>query len=74
MTTITIKQKLHDYINSAADRKLKAIYTMLEDEIESKSLLNDKQKKELDKRLDAYLDGNEATTSWKAAISKIKAK
>ena len=74
MTTITIKQKLHDYINSAENRKLKAIYTMLEDEIESKSLLNDAQKKELAERLDAYLDGNEATTSWKDATSKIKAK
>lgn len=33
MTATTIRQKLYDYIRIAEDKKLKAIYTMLEDEI-----------------------------------------
>ncbi len=34
MTTIGIRHKLYDYIRTAADKKVKAIYTMLEEEIE----------------------------------------
>lgn len=34
MTTITIRKKLTDYINIADDKKVKAIYTLLENEIE----------------------------------------
>jgi hypothetical protein len=33
MRTTQIKQQLHDYIDSAEDKKLKAIYTLLEDDI-----------------------------------------
>ena len=35
MTTATIRKKLHDYINIADDKKVKAIYTIVEDEMES---------------------------------------
>ncbi|ULQ51057.1 hypothetical protein [Flavihumibacter fluvii] len=34
MTTTAIRQKLYDYIRGAEDRKIKAIYTMLQEEIE----------------------------------------
>ena len=34
MTATAIRQKLYDYIRVAKDRKVKAIYTMLEEEIE----------------------------------------
>ncbi|MFI5138913.1 MAG: hypothetical protein ACHQIM_13905 [Sphingobacteriales bacterium] len=33
MRITQIKQRLHDYIDSAEDKKLKALYTLLEDEI-----------------------------------------
>jgi putative addiction module component (TIGR02574 family) len=33
MTTAAIREKLHDYINIADDKKVEAIYTMVEDEI-----------------------------------------
>lgn len=32
--TVEIKQKLHHYIETAQDKKLKAIYAMVEDEIQ----------------------------------------
>ena len=34
MTTAAIREKLHEYIRVADDKKLKAIYTILESEIE----------------------------------------
>ena len=34
MTTATIREKLHDYINNADDKKIKALYTVLDGEIE----------------------------------------
>ncbi len=33
MTIAAIREKLHEYINVAEDKKVKAIYTMVEDEI-----------------------------------------
>jgi len=34
MNTVDIRQKLHDYIEAAPRKKIKAIYTMVEDEID----------------------------------------
>lgn len=36
MTTVEIKEKLHHYIDTAENKKLKAIYTMVEDDIADK--------------------------------------
>jgi hypothetical protein len=36
MKTIEIKERLHHYIETAKEKKLKAIYTMVEDEIAEK--------------------------------------
>jgi len=33
MNTITIRQKLHKYIEIADDKKIQAIYTMIEDDL-----------------------------------------
>jgi len=35
MTTATIRKKLHDYINIADDKKVEAIYTIVEDDLEN---------------------------------------
>ncbi|HET6254487.1 MAG TPA: hypothetical protein VFE32_10455 [Puia sp.] len=59
MTTATIRAKLQEYIRVADDKKLKAIYVMVEDDI------NDAQpveytpslKSELDRRVAHYLNG-----------------
>jgi hypothetical protein len=43
MRTTQIRQQLHDYIDSAEDKKLRALYTLLEGEImESQLIKNNK--------------------------------
>ncbi len=37
MTTLAIRDKLYDYIRVADDKKIKAIFMMLEDDIEQKT-------------------------------------
>jgi hypothetical protein len=73
MTAITIRQKLYDYIRVAEDRKVKAIYTMLEDEIEEiYDYWNDKNfVAELNKRSADYKSGKVKGMSWDKAKAQI---
>ncbi|MES2701099.1 MAG: hypothetical protein V4649_00580 [Bacteroidota bacterium] len=58
MTTAAIKQKLHSYLEIANEKKLKAIFTMVEAEIEEAGIVyTDEFKKELDRRSLAYKNG-----------------
>ena len=79
MTTTFIRKKLVDYLKVADDKKVKAIYTMVEDEINTAE--NDWDKnfvKELKRRSRQFKNGNSKTYTWeetkKAAIEKVKAK
>jgi hypothetical protein len=56
MKTATIREKLHDYLEKAEDKKIKAIYTMVEDEIEEdqQEKYSNELKKILDQRYEAY--------------------
>lgn len=58
MNTTAIKQQLHGYLEIADDKKLKAIYTMVEDEIKETQVdYSDEFKAELDKRVTYCLNG-----------------
>ncbi len=74
MTNIQLRQKLHQFIDKAEDRKLKAIYTIIENDIEQSSLLTDEQKAELDKRLEEYIQGKGKNYSLKSAMNRIRRK
>ena len=74
MNTALIKNKLHVYIDNVEQKKLKAIYTMFESDIENTSMLSKEQKKELDFRLEEYMQGKTKSYSWEEAVKKIKAK
>ena len=64
MNMVSIRQRLHSYLETADDKKLKAIYTMVEDEIEENETdYTDEFKKELDRRYAAYKDGSEKAVS-----------
>jgi putative addiction module component (TIGR02574 family) len=69
----SIRQKLYDYIRVAEDRKVKAIYIMLEEEIEEAyDYWNDKNfVAELDRRTDDYKTGKVKAVSWEDAKSQI---
>ncbi|MEO6228818.1 MAG: hypothetical protein ABJB11_08965 [Ferruginibacter sp.] len=58
MTTAAIRQQLHNYLEVAEDKKLKAIYTMMEEEIKESAVdYTDEFKAELDRRYAGYKSG-----------------
>lgn len=59
MSTVEIRQKLHSYLEIANDKKVKAIYAIMENDIEDSALeYTEEVKKELDRRYDEYKNGN----------------
>ena len=79
MTTIAIREKLYDFIRVADDKKLKAIYMMLEDEItETNEWCKDKLfVKELDSRHEALESGKDkgvTVIQLEASIDKLRKK
>ncbi len=72
MSTAEIRQRLHDYIDIAEDKKLEAIYTLLQDNsIADDYELTDEQKTELDKRLHDYQNGIGRTYNWDETVAII---
>jgi hypothetical protein len=69
MSTSAIRQKLHSYLEVADDKKVKALYTMMEEDIEKLAVeyTND-FKKELDRRYAYYKSGGKMVTA--AAANK----
>lgn len=82
MTTTTIRKKLQEYIRFANDKKLKAIYTILEKEIESCDNWNNVAfVEEMKKRTREMESGKTRTYSWnevqekaKQALEKVRSK
>ncbi len=72
MKTEQIKQKLHRCIETAEEKKLKAIYTMVEEEIEeTNELWNDEEfVAELVQREKKYLNGSAKTYSLKNLLQE----
>ena len=71
MSSAQIRQRLHDYIDIAEDKKLKAIYTLLQDHINDGYQLTEEQKAELDRRLNDYKNGIGRTYSWDETVAII---
>jgi len=66
MNTTTIRQKLHEYIKVADDKKVKAIYTIVESDInEMNEWWNDESFiAELDKRSSYLKNGKDKGITW----------
>ncbi len=65
MSTVAIRQKLHRYIETAQDKKVKAIFAMVEDEIEEDSVVwTDKFLSELKKRASDFESGKVKGRTW----------
>jgi hypothetical protein len=74
MTTVAIRQKLQDYLSIADDKKIKAIYALVEDEIEQDAFTyTEAFKAELDKRYAYYKEGGKmvSVTEAKKQIKKV---
>ena len=69
MRTTQIRQQLHDYIDNAEDKKLKAIYTLLEDNIMDDYQLSKEQKEELDRRYSDHQNGIGRTFTWEETVA-----
>ena len=64
MNTTAIQQKLHTYLEVANDKKIKAIYTMMEEEIEEIAIdYTDEFKAELERRYAEYKKDGKVVTS-----------
>lgn len=74
MTTARIRQQLHNYIDTAEDKKLKAIFTLLQADITDDYQLTEEQKIELDKRSQDYKNGIGKTYTWDETIAMAKQK
>lgn len=74
MKTTDIRQKLHHYIETAKDKKVKAIYAMVEDEIqETYDYWNDEEfLSELRRRQESYISGQAKTYTLSETMREIK--
>jgi len=64
MNTATIRQHLHNYLDIADDKKIKAIYVMVEDELkDTETVYTEELKAELDRRVNYYLGGGKMVSA-----------
>lgn len=65
MSTATIRQKLHHYIETAQDKKVKAIFAMVEEEIKQvDTIWTDEFLNELNKRASDFENGKVKGRTW----------
>lgn len=63
MDTAAIREQLHQYLEWVDEKKIKAIYVMLEDEIKELNVeYTEEYKAELDRRVGYYLSGGQMIT------------
>lgn len=81
MKTVIMKEKLHRFIETVEEKRMKAIYTLFEKEIEQEEWeYTDEFKEELDRRYDYYINGGKMVSAEdsnkqiKELVAKIKDK
>lgn len=74
MSATDIRQKLHHYIETAQDKKVKAIFAMVEEEIEETygHWQNKTFIAELNRREQGYLNGTTRTYTLDQTVSRAK--
>ena len=76
MTTAAIRKKLMTYIADADDRKVKAIFTLVENEIKQEEVfkLSDEQMMIVEEERAKYVSGKEKAIPWRKSLEKIRKK
>jgi putative addiction module component (TIGR02574 family) len=73
MNTAAIRQKLHSYLEVANDKKVKAIYAIMENDIEESSVeYSDDFKAELDRRYADYKNGKSKIVTAQESKRRIQ--
>jgi hypothetical protein len=73
MSTKEIRKKLSDYIKVADDKKIKAIFTMVESEIEPETdIWTDDFLKEMERRAENFEKGKTPGLTWNEVRPKIR--
>ncbi len=74
MNAAAIRQQLHNYLEIAEDKKVKAIYTMMEEEIKESAVeYTDEFKAELDRRYADYKTGKAKMITAEESKKRIQA-
>jgi putative addiction module component (TIGR02574 family) len=72
MDTTSIRQRLHSWLETADEKKLRAIYTMVEDDVERDAVVyTEDYKQELNRRVAAYKDGSEPAITAQESKERI---
>lgn len=76
MTIAAIREKLHEYINIADDKKIEAIYTIVESEIVEKYDLWEDEEflDEINNRLKNFENGKVICSTWDEVKLKARAR
>ena len=75
MTTITMRQKLMTYLADADDSKVKALYTLLENDIDENTfVLTNEQLKILDREHELHVAGQSKSYTREEASQIIRGK
>ena len=74
MTITAIREKLHDFINTADDKHVKAVYSIFEDQMAEKydPWEDDAFVREMDQRTEDFESGRDKGVSWEEV--KLKAR
>ncbi len=79
MKTVVMKERLHRFIETVEEKRMKAIYALFENEIEQEEWeYTDEFKAELDRRYAYYLNGGKMVSApdvekrVKATLKKMK--
>ncbi|MBC7421973.1 MAG: hypothetical protein H7334_00810 [Ferruginibacter sp.] len=72
MAAIQIRESLHEYIDTADEKKLEAIYTVLKDSITENYEYNNEELATLYARRNNYKAGNESTLTTEEFLSFLR--
>jgi hypothetical protein len=69
MTATKLRQRLHEFIDVAEEKKLKAIYTLLGGDIFDEDGFSAEQKAVLDSRMAEYENGTIKSYTWDETVA-----